>query len=176
MKKDNSLRMRCFLLAFIYSVSFMCYNSFFKKKSYYPVEDYKSSNVVYDISDEIGDELFIGTESEVYDEYEKDCNKYLAYVIDKRNYNDPFFQIYNSYLINDKDTMFKIINGLIDYEKEYPSRWDRTADSMFIEWCVHNMCYYLDIEVDRTRDVDLDNDDETLYNKKVLTMIAKNHR
>ena len=175
MIKDNGLRIRCFILALIYSASFMCYSSFKKSKINPKVSSDISNKVVYDISGEIGDELFIGTKSQVIKEYEKNPDLYLAYVIDRRNCKDPVYQIYNSFMINDRETMYKVLNALIEYEKEIPSDWDRTIDSMYIEWCIHNLCYYLDIFPERTKDVDLNNGDESFYNKKILSLIMKNH-
>jgi len=91
------------------------------------------------------------------------------YVIDQRNGIDPNLKICNSYEINNPVEMNRILNVLLEYEREYPSNWNRSLTSMRREWLAHNICYYFDVEKYRTAEVDLNNKDENKY----LTLIKK---
>lgn len=91
------------------------------------------------------------------------------YIIDDRFKYDPNFRICNSYEITNLNDMNKILEVLLEYEKDYPSDWDRTIKSMRREWLMHNLCYYFDVEKHRTSEVDLNNDDENKY----LSLIKK---
>ena len=87
-------------------------------------------------------------------------------VLDARNENDPDFRIFDSYLVSDIRKQRAILKVLCDYEKENPSLWNRSIESMESEWFFHNICYFLNIHVTRTRSIDLNNSDEELYCKK----------
>ena len=91
------------------------------------------------------------------------------YIIDDRNKEDPNFRICNSYEIIEPSEMNKILNVLLEYEKKYPSDWRRSVASMRREWIAHNICYYFDVEKNRTSEVDLNNEDENKY----LALIKK---
>ena len=91
------------------------------------------------------------------------------YIIDGRNDNDPDFRICNSYEIIDPIEIGRIIEVLENYEMEYPSNWDRSKVSMRREWLAHNICYYFNVEKNRTSEVDLNNSDENKY----LALIKK---
>lgn len=86
-------------------------------------------------------------------------------VEDQRNSNNPSMKIRNSYLITDSNTRNEILNILLNYEKQDPSDWDRTIETMDLEWEAHNVLYYLNYKKDHTTDVDLDNEDEKKYEK-----------
>ena len=84
-------------------------------------------------------------------------------VYDGRSSNDPNMKIYSSYRIRDSKTREEILRILMLYEKKNPSNWKRSFKSMRREWLIHNILYDLDYEIKRTRDVDLNNNDEELY-------------
>ena len=44
---------------------------------------------------------------------------------------------------------------------------------MRVEWIMHNISYFFDYERHRTTDVDLDNNDEKVYNNTILRKILK---
>lgn len=89
-------------------------------------------------------------------------------VIDKRDSDNPDMKVISSYQIDDPLIRKNIIEVLQEYEKENPSLWDRTTESMEVEWSMHNIFYQLDYEKDRSSDVDFDNKDEEIYSNKVL--------
>lgn len=93
-------------------------------------------------------------------------------VIDRRTEDKPTMQIQNSYTISNIDQQTQICQALYDYNKNnptYPS-WNRTVDSMLIEWKAHNDGYSLRFIVslfkenaaERLRHVDFDNEAEGL--------------
>lgn len=82
------------------------------------------------------------------------------YVIDSRYDNDPNMIVYNSYKIKSLDEIKEILKILKEYERQYPSEWERSILSMEYEWIVHNLAYYLNIYPDSSKDVDLNNADE----------------
>ncbi|MBR2828773.1 MAG: hypothetical protein IKE70_06035, partial [Bacilli bacterium] len=61
-----------------------------------------------------------------------------------------------------------IIDSLLQYEEMNPSMWDRSRDSMKLEWYMHNISYSLNHKRDSSIDVDFDNKDEEVYNSKIL--------
>ena len=56
---------------------------------------------------------------------------------------DSEFKIYDSYKIRDKESRNEIIEVLMHYEKENPSKWCRTKESMRLEWYIHNILHDL---------------------------------
>ena len=96
------------------------------------------------------------------------------FVLDKRDYEpDPDMKVINSCIIDDKNIRNDIIEVLQIYEEMYPTDWDRTTESMRLEWYMHNLSYKFNYETSRTCDVDLDNDEEEKYDNKVLRKILK---
>ena len=96
------------------------------------------------------------------------------FVLDKRNYDtNPDMKVISSCTIKDKNIRNDIIEVLQIYEEMYPSNWNRTTESMRLEWYMHNASYDFNYEKDRTCDVDLDNEDEDKYNNKILNKILK---
>lgn len=85
------------------------------------------------------------------------------YIIDDRYSFDPDMSICNSYKINTLKEINMYLKLLTEYEKKYPSNWNRSINSMKNEWIIHNICYYLNHEKERTKQVDFDNSDELLY-------------
>lgn len=93
-------------------------------------------------------------------------------VYDERNGLDPNMQIVSSYKINDKDIRNEILEVLQIYESLYPSKWDRTIETMRLEWFVHNISHSFNYKTDHSDDVDLDNDDQLKYeNVKILNKL-----
>ena len=88
-------------------------------------------------------------------------------VLDERDKKDANMRVYASFLISDPIIQDEIIDILLLYEKEYPSCWERSKESMKLEWICHNILSRFSYKNNRTDDVDFNNSDEILY--KVLT-------
>ena len=88
-------------------------------------------------------------------------------VLDQRYLNDPNIKILDSYRITDPEIMEKVLDEIIEYERDNPSDWNRTVSSMKYEWIIHNLAYSLNYEIGRSKDVDLNNKDEQKYLKKI---------
>lgn len=119
-----------------------------------------SNGLVY-----IGDENYINSL--------KNVNPNDVLIIDERNLSDPNMLICNSYVIDNKDLRNEILEIICSYEKDHPSNWDRTIESMRFEWFCHNVSHFFNYRTDRTSEVDLNNKDEDKYNQKVLSRIFK---
>lgn len=126
-------------------------------------------SAAYAVCDDMS--IYIGNEK--YIENIKSNNENSIFVLDERATKDPNMIICDSCKINDKDIRNDILEVLCEYEKENPSSWDRSIESMRIEWFMHNLGYYSNYRTDHTRDVDLNNDDEKKYDKKILHMLLK---
>ena len=85
------------------------------------------------------------------------------YIIDGRYLHDPDVRVIDSYKICNLKDIKNIVKILMEYENEFPSKWERTSKAMELEWLIHNCCYYLDIETNRSGDVDFNNEDENKY-------------
>lgn len=95
-------------------------------------------------------------------------------IYDERNSSDPNMRVFSSNEIKDKDIRNEILEIICLYEKYYPSNWDRTIETLRLEWFVHNFCYDFNYKRDHTTNVDLDNDDQEIYEKyKILNKILK---
>jgi hypothetical protein len=94
-------------------------------------------------------------------------------VEDQRYFEDPNMVIYNSCDIVDKDIRNDILEVLCEYEERYPTDWDRSIESMRLEWLCHNMAYCFNYRTDDSCEVDLNNSDEEKYDKKVLSRILR---
>lgn len=94
-------------------------------------------------------------------------------VLDDRLDKDPNMEIYNSYLITDKNKRNEILEIICCYEEMYPSSWDRSIESMRLEWYCHNAGYYLNYRQDEAEEVDLNNGDEKKYNHEILRRILR---
>ncbi len=99
-----------------------------------------------------------------------DDSKNNIYVIDGRSGNNPNMAICNSFQIKDPKLMQEILKILLEYEKQFPSAWNRTLSSMEKEWFIHNICHSLGLEIGRTSEVDLDNLDEENF-QNIITII-----
>ena len=82
-------------------------------------------------------------------------------------------KILSSYKINDSNIRNEILEIIAEYEKTYPSSWNRSINSMRVEWFVHNFLYYLNYEKNRTRDVDFNNSEQEIYSKKLIKKLIK---
>ena len=111
----------------------------------------------------IGDSSFINSLDRV--------NENDILVVDNRNTDKSSIQVVSSYEITDKDIRNDIICVIDEYLKLYPSDFDRSIESMRLEWLVHNILYGVNYEVDRTRDVDFETNEEDLYSNYVLTKL-----
>lgn len=142
----------------------------------YYLKDYK-----YDSSYEIIDSNFFATYSdglvyigdkEFLDKIE--CKENDILICDNRNaQEDPDIIIYDSSRINDKNKRNEILEIICEYEKKYPTNWNRSIESMRLEWFMHNISYFCNYKRNRTTDVDLDNDDEEKYNNKLLRKVLR---
>lgn len=94
-------------------------------------------------------------------------------VEDLRIGNDPDMCIHDSYKIKDKDDRNDILEVICLYEEMYPTEWDRSIESMRLEWFMHNLGHEFDYKKDHSDDVDLDNDDEEKYDNKVLRKLFR---
>lgn len=108
----------------------------------------------------IGNSLFIKTLKNIK---EKD-----VIILDDTKNIDPDYKIISSYKITDNVIQNEILNILYEYNKLHPSLWKRSMKSMKIEWIAHNLLYYFDYQTIRTMDVDFNNNDENVYNEKML--------
>lgn len=61
--------------------------------------------------------------------------------------------VLNSFLTTNKESKLDFIRFL---RKHFPQFSKRSERSYFREWKVHNLCYKLNFEINRTRDTDLD--------------------
>ena len=112
--------------------------------------------------------IYIGSKDYIDKIYDKDTHN--IYIIDERDNSNPNVEIYNSAFIVSNKQRLTILKILLEYEKMYPTAWNRTLNSMENEWFIHNLCYYLNLETHRTSEVDLDNNDEENY-KNLLAII-----
>ena len=104
-------------------------------------------------------------------------HNYIESIKDKTNKGDVLieqgYKTSSSYLITDKDDRNTILNVLNIYNTEVNFEFNRTMESMRVEWTIHNILYNMGIEQNRTKDVDLNNDDEKIYSNPVLKKLIK---
>ena len=83
-------------------------------------------------------------------------------VVDDRGVRNANIRIMDSYKINDVNIQKEILSLIQQYSNNTPSLyvWDRTLDSLILEWDIHNKAYNFYISRSSTAHVDLDNDDE----------------
>lgn len=118
---------------------------------------------------EIGD-VYIGKACDM-DNLDNQTKKDNIIIIDQRTYDDPNVKIIASHQITNPDEIATVIEVVQEYNREYPSNWNRSTLSLVNEWEVHNICSELSILPSHTDDVDLNNDDEYIYNSKLLSKI-----
>lgn len=140
------------ILSIIVAMFFMNSKAVAEKEGYHT--EY-SNGVIY-----IGDREYL--------ENLKDVSKNDILVLDARSDVDPDMKVLASYLINDLDIQKEILEILLEYEKNNPSRWDRSLKSMQREWYAHNLMALFSYKRDRTMDVDFNNSDEEKYTKEYI--------
>jgi hypothetical protein len=114
--------------------------------------------------------IYIGNSKYVESIEGKELGRYDIIALDERDAEDPNIRVYNSYRIFNGDIREEIIEALLMYEEEYPTKWDRTKNSLLREWTAHNYGYRLGYQHDSTTDVDFNNDDEMNYRfSKILS-------
>lgn len=130
----------------------------------------KSSNIYFDES--IDNPYYIGTcdTGNVYFASKEEM-KYLRasnvdgiLIIDDRADADPNIRILDSHKIKSTQAMKDVLNIVKQYDDKNPSKWSRTMKSMINEWWIHNVCYAYNYYAGNAGDVDLNNDDEELFN------------
>ena len=94
-------------------------------------------------------------------------------IIDGRKNEDPYIKILSSYKINDPNVRNEILEIVQEYEKMYPSNWDRSINSMKVEWFIHNILYNLNYKTERTQDVDFNNSEQEIYSKRLIKNLIK---
>ena len=96
-------------------------------------------------------------------------------IIDSRNSQDPDMQVVSSFEVNDPIIQSEIISIMLNYERNNPSRWERTSRSMKVEWFVHNFLHTVNYKISHTSDVDFNNRDEKRYDieHQIKTRIKK---
>ena len=94
-------------------------------------------------------------------------------ILDERYYKDPNIKICDSYRVKTYKERKEILEILCLYEEMFPSRWDRSLESMLLEWSLHNKSFFFDYEIDSSTDVDLNNADEEKYDHVVLQKLLK---
>lgn len=152
-------------------ISFLS-SSYNHKETYnsYQINENNSSPFYATYSDGL---IYIGNEEFILG---LSSNEKDILVIDKRNSKNPNMRIISSYKINNPHTRRIIIEVLQNYEKENPSSWNRSTESMEIEWFIHNIFYNFSYTKERSCDVDFDNEDERIYSNKVLKKIFNSNR
>lgn len=117
--------------------------------------------------------IYVGTKEEIakmgYLQGEND-----VYILDERDkIMDPNLKIYDSYEIYHKEERNDILEVLCNYEKSHPSEWKRSIESMRVEWSLHNLAHFFHYKLNRTTDVDFNNEDEELYDQNLLRKLVK---
>ena len=93
-------------------------------------------------------------------------------VLDQRVENNNI-KIISSHKITDKDMQNCILCVIEQYERENPTTWDRSLESMRVEWHAHNFFYGLNFKKSSTEDVDFENNEENLYNNEIIKKIFR---
>lgn len=114
--------------------------------------------------------IYIGNKNYIDNIIKKDGDILIE---DRRFDDDPDMVICNSCKVTDKELRNEILEVICKYEKDNNSNWDRSIESMRVEWFMHNLCYRLKYKTDHTMDVNLNNEDEEKYNNKILQLIFK---
>ena len=103
-----------------------------------------------------------------------DVTKDDILIEDHRHEPNPFVRIRDSYKITSRAQRLQIIDGIIAYEYDNPSNWNRGNDrnALEAEWEVHNMFYKFNLAESHTRDVDFDNGDKYIYEKTPIKYLV----
>lgn len=163
MHMSKKLKRRlAFLTAFFITLSAHMMS---EPKSEYTISDNAPYYATYS-----GGDIYIGKHrSDFPEEY---CEGDI-YVLDERDGKNPDMKICNSHLVYSPKHRKEILEVLCHYEECFPTDWDRSLDSMRLEWTVHNLSYLLGYDLKSSRDVDLDNADEENFDNKLLVKLLK---
>ena len=85
-------------------------------------------------------------------------------------------KICDSYKIRSSKERREILEIMCLYEECYPTDWDRSIESMQLEWTLHNLSYDFNYQRESSTDVDLDNEDEVKYTNKILQKLFNKYR
>lgn len=169
--RKNLIRKRAFIIACMYMVFSMYANE--------RAALYKDRNLSYNLNSEYngngeyfgscnGYDVYFGSENELKQYSKNDKN---ICIIDGSRGLNPNYKICDSYRITNEQEMYNIIGIIMEYDKLYPSRWHRSLDGLQIEWYLHNVCYEMNIFIDRSDSVDLDMRDYFIFEDSVLKLI-----
>ena len=171
-KKKKLLRKKALTLALMYM--------FFCMSSHINASIEKERNFAYELCDSSSRSndkpfatyknynIYIGCEADV-SRYTSDPNNIC--IIDGRCNKNPNMKIIDSYRITSTEDMFNILAVLQEYEKIYPTRWNRSLEGLQIEWVAHHMSFQYGILPVRSGSVDLDNLDGFLYEDAGIKLI-----
>lgn len=120
-----------------------------------------------------GNIYFCSSDMEI-EKISKTCDETDIIVFDESNDIDPNMKIINSYKIKDPNEMIEILEIIQTYCSSHNTEWNRSVESMYNEWQIHNICSNLNIKTKRTNDVDLNNKDEEFYKSKIISKILTN--
>lgn len=171
-KKKKLLRKKALTLALMYM--------FFCMSSHINASIEKERNFAYELCDSSSrsnDKPFATYKNyNIYIGCEADINRYTSdpnniCIIDGRCNKNPNMKIIDSYRITSTEDMFNILAVLQEYEKIYPTRWNRSLEGLQIEWVAHNISFQYGIFPVRSGSVDLDNLDGFLYEDAGIKLI-----
>jgi len=104
---------------------------------------------------------------------ENDILIMLGYEHKKDGTISPVATIISSYRIRNMNERYEILSLLDYYKVLNETEWERSLETMRVEWTLHNILYDLHVERDRTKNVDLDNSSEELYDNKFIKRLVK---
>ncbi|MBQ7876637.1 MAG: hypothetical protein IJ316_05030 [Clostridia bacterium] len=110
---------------------------------------------------DLPNEFSFAEAEEVADRQSIGENDYV--VIDYTHLKDARLQVRNSYRADNYYVRDCIIDVLLQYDNENNTPWQRTKETMEIEWYVHNLSYAAGYKTERAKHVDLNNEDENVY-------------
>ena len=125
--------------------------NYVEPKAILPVGTYKKGEgLVYIVTEDMLNDIM------------KDKEPNVVVILDNRTATDPNMQIQNSYEITNRQQQKEILQLMLDYNNLNPVEpgWNRTLDSMMVEWQLHNLAYDMRYKRGRTKDCDFNNADE----------------
>lgn len=141
-------RLKKKILMIIVQINILCSLLSCKKQNIYYEE--KESSVIY---------MLENMNIEIIQNYYSSNGDIVIY--DYRNDENPGIKIYDSYKIKKIKDMKQIIDVIYHYNNNFvfTSKLKRTELSMLLEWIIHNICYDLNINTDKTKDIDFNNNE-----------------
>ena len=91
---------------------------------------------------------------------------YIRYNTESKN-----IHIHNSYLIKNKQIKKAILEEINSYLKNENIIFKRSLNSQLSEWSAHNILYKMNLWVNRTAHVDI-NENETWWRKMLYSVLA----